>query len=124
MHEYLSRPFLQVIAFTLLSLAIIPLGRPKDANAVYSIAGIIYGVFILANSVIVAFVPRVWPYFFLSMLSSAFYLLVIAIIIPSYISVAKIKGSGESAMIFLLILYHPFALLLVIFLKWLYLKIF
>ncbi|ELR69374.1 hypothetical protein C900_05064 [Fulvivirga imtechensis AK7] len=35
----------------------------------------------------------------------------------------KLKGSGESGMIFLVIIYHPFLLLLVVFLKWVYGKI-
>jgi len=124
MHEYITRPFFQVIVFTLLSIVILPIARPKDANSVYTIAGIVYAVFIVVNSIIICFVPKMWPYFFYSMLFSIVYVLATAVIMSLYIDITKTEGSGETAMIFLIIMYHPLASLLVIFLKWAYLKIF
>lgn len=124
MHEYLGKPLIQVLVFTFLSVVVIAISRPKDANAVYTIAGIVYIAFILVNSFYIVFIPNVWTYFFYSMLFSLLYLLIISIIIPGYINIAKIMGSGESGMIFLVIMYHPVAALLVIFLKWIYLRVF
>lgn len=124
MHEYFGKPFIQILFFIFLSVIIIVFSRPKDANAVYTIAGIVYIVFILVNSFYVFFIPNMWTYFFYSMLFSLLYLLIISIILPGYINLAKIAGSGESGMIFLVIMYHPLAVLFVIFLKWIYLRVF
>jgi hypothetical protein len=124
LQAFIGRPFFQAIFFILLSLVILPFARSKDANSVYTIAGILFAFFIITNCGMVCFVPKVWPYFFYSMLFSLAYLLIIAIIVPAYISLMKIEGSGESGMIFLIILYHPVLLLVMIFLKWIYLKLF
>lgn len=38
--------------------------------------------------------------------------------IPSMLKILHLKGSGESAMAFLMLIYQPFALLLVMVVKW------
>jgi hypothetical protein len=121
MQDYIVRPFFQMAAFTLLSMAMVSIARPKYAESVLNIAGAAYGVFILVNSGLVFFVHQVWSYFFYSMLFSVVYLLVTALTIPTYIKLTKANGSSENAMVFLIAMYHPFALLLAIFLHWFFL---
>ena len=124
MQEFIERPLLQAGFFILLSIVILPIVRPKDADSVWSIAGAVYGVFILVNSVLILFVPRVWFYFLYSMLFSFVYLLATAVTIPAYIKLTNTAGSNENAMVFLVAMYHPLAALLVIFLQWAYLTVF
>jgi hypothetical protein len=52
MQEYIGRPSFQVAFFILLSLVLIPIARPKNADSVWSIAGVVYAVFIGVNSVL------------------------------------------------------------------------
>ena len=124
MQEYIGRPSFQVAFFILLSLVIVPIARPKNADSVWSIAGVVYAVFIGVNSVLTLFVQQVWSYFLYSMLFSCVYLIATALTIPAYIKITKTQGSNEGAMVFLVAIYHPLASLLVIFLQWAYSKIF
>ena len=118
-----TKPFFQMAVFTALSVVLLLLLRPKNVNAVYNTTGVIYAIFILVNSIVVVFAARHWPYFFSSILFSVLYVVTVSFLAPLYIRLARLDGSGESGMIFLVIIYHPFALLLVIFLKWAYFKI-
>jgi hypothetical protein len=70
------------------------------------------------------FIVNIWPYFFISLLCSVGYLLVVSFLAPLLIQLQRAEGSGESAMIFLVIIYHPFILLLMFLAKWMYLKLF
>lgn len=115
---YLLKPYAHVIVFLVVTFVGFILLRPKDANALYTMAGVIYVVFILANSVLIYFAQNTWPYFFVSLLFSLIYLMAVSLLSSLYIQMAKVDGSGESAMMFLVILYHPVVLLLVIFVKW------
>jgi len=120
---YLSRPHVHVLIFLAISLAVFFVLRPKDANSLYSMAGVVYAVFILANSILIFYAPNTWSYFFTSLLFSLVYLLAIALMASMYIHLAKVEGSGESAMVFLVVMYHPLALLFMIFLKWIISKV-
>ena len=120
---YLSRPYFHVLVFLAISFAVFLLLRPKDANSLYTMAGVVYAVFILVNSLLIFYAPNTWSYFFTSLLFSLIYLLAIALMASMYIHLAKVEGSGESAMVFLVIMYHPLALLLTIFLKWIISKL-
>jgi hypothetical protein len=124
MQEHVERPLLQMVVFIVLSVVTIPVVKPKNADLVWTIAGAIYAVFIVVNSVLICLVSKVWPYFFSSMLCSFVYLLVAGLAIPTYISITKTVGSNESGMVFIMAMYHPLASLLVIFLKWTYQKVF
>lgn len=121
---FVARPYLQAITFLLFSLLALLIIRPKEVNAVYTISGVIYALFIIANCVLLFFVPRVWPYFFQSMLFSVLYIIVVALLIELYVRIFAASGDGESGMIFLVVMYHPVAALLAIFLKWVYHQIF
>jgi hypothetical protein len=118
--DFVSRPYLQASAFIVVTVLVLTIVRPREADTSYSLSGVIYVVFIVANCVMMFFVPRIWPYFLYSMLSSALYIVVVATVIEIYNRMASATGSGESGMIFLVIIYHPPAALLAIFLKWLY----
>lgn len=69
------------------------------------------------------FFDNQWQYFLYAMGFSIAYILAIAIIMPILIKILKMEGSGESAMAFLFIIYHPVGLMVVMQAKWLYLKI-
>ena len=118
-NDYLTKPYAHVVVFIVLTFAILVLVRPRDANALYTIAGVVYVLFVLTNSVLIYFVPNTWTYFFMSLLFSVIYIVVFSFLSSLYIRMADVDGSGESGMIFLVIIYHPIALLLVVFVKWL-----
>mgnify|MGYP001250918149 CR=1 FL=1 len=122
--ELLQRPFVQMLAFVLLTIPAISIIGPKSADHAWTIAGFIYIGFILVNSILICFASHSWSYFFYSLGFSVLYLVSIFIVITILIRLFKIEGSGESAMTFLFIIYHPVLLLFILFLKWAYLKIF
>lgn len=116
--EFLSKPYGLAIGFLVVMLFIFVLLRPKNPNTLYTIAGVLYVIFILANSVMIFFAENTWSYFFISLLFSLLYLFAVELLTSTYIRIARADGSGESAMIFLVIIYHPFVLLLAILVKW------
>lgn len=92
--------------------------RPGSANAMWNTAGVLYIGFILANAVFLLFADGTRAYFFISLACSLAYILAAGILVSGLIRVLKINGSGESAMIFLSVIYHPVVLLLMVLLKW------
>jgi len=122
-NEYLSKPYVHVVVFLAITLAVFVLLRPKDANVLYTMAGIVYAVFILTNSILIFFTQHTWSYFFISLLFSIIYIVAVVLLASMYIRLAKVEGSGETAMMFLIIIYHPLAMLLVVFVKWIISKI-
>lgn len=124
MFNLLQRPFVQASAGVVLSLLAVFIIRPKTADKTWLIAGLLFIGFMLVNSAFMIMAPHPWIYFFSSLGCSALYLLAIGIVLPALVKILNIEGSGESAMVFIFILYHPVGLLLVLFLKWLYLTLF
>ncbi len=122
--EWLQRPYIQALLFILLTLLFVFIVRPKNADKTWSTAGLLFIVFMLVNSVLICTVSNSWSYFFYSLGCSVLYLGTIAIIIPFLTKILKIEGSGESAMVFIWIIYHPIVLLIVLSLKWTYFKFF
>jgi len=122
--ELLQKPFIQVLAFLLLTIISIVVIGPKNADSTWNIAGIIFIVFMIVNAIVICVVPQHWTYFFYSLGCSILYLISIAVIIPIMTKLFKIEGAGESAMIFIYIIYHPVFLLFMLFLKWVYFKVF
>jgi len=114
----LRQPLYQALLFLLLTLISIPFLSSKNANAVWNVAGVLYAAFILANAVFSWFADNTWTYFFISLGYSLLYILIVGMLVPSLISALKISGSGESAGIFLFIIYHPLILLFIILVKW------
>lgn len=117
---FIVRPYLQAIAFILVSVLALLIFRPREVNAVYTLSGVIYAVFIVVNCILLFFVPKVWPYFFFSMLFSVLYIIIVALLIELYVRIFSASGDGESGMIFLVVMYHPLAALLAILLRWAY----
>lgn len=111
------KPYAQALAGLLFTMAVL-LIRPGNANSLYTRAGVIYVLFILANSVILFFVENNASYFFISLLCSVVYLIAVSLLCSMFIRLLRAQGSGESAMVFLVIIYHPVALLLVTLAKW------
>jgi hypothetical protein len=114
----LREPLYQVAFFLLLTMVLIPFLRSKGPNAIWNVAGVLYIAFIFANAIFFWFEDGTWSYFFISLVYSLLYLLLAGGLVSFLIKALKIDGSGESAMIFLVIIYHPVILLLVILLKW------
>ncbi len=122
--ELLQKPFVQMLLFLCLTILSVLIIKPKDCDKTWNIAGIVFIGFILVNSILICIATNSWSYFFYSILFSLLYLIIISILIPALINLLEVEGSGESAMIFLFIIYHPVCLLLMLFLKWAYFKLF
>lgn len=122
--ELLQKPLIQMLVLITLTIITVIGIEPKNANHTWTIAGCFYIAFIVLNSILICMVSNHWSYFFYSIGFSILYILSIGMIISAYIKIANIEGSGESAMIFLFIIYHHVALLLILLVKWAYFKIF
>lgn len=64
------------------------------------------------------FTDSPWHYFFYSIGFALAYILVIAILMRGVLSILKLKSSEESAMAFLIVIYQPVALIVVMLIKW------
>jgi hypothetical protein len=122
-YSNLQNPLLQAIVFLLLMIPVIFIARPKNIDSVYTVAGIIYALFIIVNITLYFVSNDVWIYFFLSLLAS-FGVMGLGYLIVVFFTryIFKYDGGHESSMIFLIIIYHPPALLLAILLKWIFFK--
>lgn len=118
--DFIHPPLYQLIFFVLLTAVSVPFFKNKDANRIWNIAGLFYIGFILTNSVLAWFAEASWVYFFTSLGCSLLYIVIIGILISVFIRLLKLNGSGETAMIFIYIIYHPILLLLVIGVKWVF----
>lgn len=114
----LKNPAYQALLFLILTPIIIFAGQPKSADTAWLIAAYVFALFLVVNAGLVWFDDRPWHYFFYSIGFALGYLLVIAIIMAGLLRVLKLGSSGESAMAFLILIYQPFALLLVMLVKW------
>jgi hypothetical protein len=114
----IQKPAYQALLFLLLTPILIFVVRVKNADAAWNIAAYAFGLFLIVNAGLLWFDDSPWRYFFYSIGLAVGYLLVIALIMPGLIRILKLKGSEESAMAFLILIYHPFALLLVMLAKW------
>ncbi|MEZ4945427.1 MAG: hypothetical protein R2804_07875 [Cyclobacteriaceae bacterium] len=120
--DTLHKPLYQALLLLLVTIPILLLSSPKNADSAWLIAGFCYLAFIVLNIVAQWFSVNQWQYFFYSISFSIAYILVIAVIMPILIKLLKLEGAGESAMAFLFIIYHPVGLLIVMFAKWIYFK--
>lgn len=118
LYQLTGKPIYQGLLFILLSIMATLIANPKKADTIWVIGGLVYCFFILANAVLAFFTTNTWHYFFISLGVSLLYLVVIAIVVNIFTNVYRLKGTEESAMIFLVIIFHPLVLLLSIFLKW------
>ena len=111
-------PAYQALLFLLITPILIFAIRPKTTDAAWSIAAYAFALFLIVNAGLLWFDNSPWRYFFYSIGVAVGYLLIIAIFMPGLLRVLRLKGSEESAMAFLVLIYQPFALLLVMLSKW------
>ncbi|MDB5255890.1 MAG: hypothetical protein JWM14_585 [Chitinophagaceae bacterium] len=122
--QLIQKPVYQALLFVLLTLVLAWIVKPKTADKIWVIGGLMYCFFILTNFVLSFWAIDTWSYFFISLGFSLLYLAVIVLVVKVLMKMLKLEGSEESAMIFLVIIFHPFFLLLAIFFKWGFLKMF
>jgi hypothetical protein len=115
---FIQKPAYQVLLFVLLTPILIFLIRPKSADQAWLIAAFTFGAFLIVNATLLWFDDSPWRYFFYSLGFAVGYILLIAIIMPGLLRVLQLRSSEESAMAFLILIYQPFALLLVMLAKW------
>ncbi len=118
--ELIQKPGYQVLLFVCTTILLTLITRPRSSDKIWVVAGLLYFLFILTNAIFVFNESEVWSYFFISLGFSFLYLLVIAVTVKVLIKVLKRKGEEESAMIFLIVIFHPILLLVSIFLGWIF----
>jgi hypothetical protein len=114
----LQKPAYQVFLFLLLTPIIIFVIRPKSADKAWGIAAVTFALFLIVNAVLLWFDDNPWRYFFYSIGFAVGYILFITIIMRGLLRLLRLESSEESAMAFLILIYQPFALLLVMLTKW------
>ena len=110
----IEAPWYQIPIFLSLTILLLTFLRTSNANSVWTITGGIYAVFILTNSFLVWGTESPWIYLGISILCSFGYLLLAGWVASVCIKWRKMNGSGESAMLFLIIIYHPVLLVILI----------
>lgn len=118
----LQKPLYQALLFLLLTPILILVIQPKSAEHAWSIAAYTFGIFLIANAVLLWFDDSPWRYFFYSIGCALGYVLLIAIVMRILSRSLRLESSEESAMAFLIIIYQPVALLVVMLAKWLVTK--
>jgi len=119
---FIQKPAYQALLFLSLTPILIFAIQPKSADVAWLIAAGTFVLFLIVNAGLLWFDDSPWRYFFFSIGLAMGYLLLIAIIMPGLLKVLKLKSSEESAMAFLVLIYQPFALLLVMLVKWIVTK--
>lgn len=114
----IKNPVYQALLFLLLTPVIIFIFRPKSADKAWSIAVVIVALFLIVNAGLMWVADSPWRYFFYSIGCLFVYILLIVVIMPGLLKILQVERSGESAMAFLIGIYQPFALLLVMLIKW------
>jgi bacteriorhodopsin len=117
-HVLIQKPAYQALLFLVLTPILIFVIQPKSVDSAWLIAVCAFVLFLIVNAGLSWFSDSPWRYFFYSIGFAVVYILIIAIMIPGLLKILQLKGSGESAMAFLLLIYQPFALLLVMAVKW------
>ena len=124
MHLFIQKPAYQALLFLLLTPILIFVLRPKSADMAWLIAAYTFIMFLIVNAGLLWFDDNPWRYFFYSIVCALGYLLLVAIILRGLLSVLRLESSEESAMAFLIMIYQPFALMLVMLVKWIVTKYF
>lgn len=119
---FLKKPAYQALLFFLLTPALILILQPKNADKAWLIAAYLFIFYLVMNAGLLWFDNSPWRYFFHSISFTVAYLLLIAFTMPGLMKILQIQGSGESAMAFLLLIYQPVALLIIILAKWIVTK--
>lgn len=120
--NYIRGPHYQVILCLSIIILLFVIIRPAQLDRLWVIAGVLYLVFILINAISIWFADHVWSYFFYSLLISVLFLFVANGLVNLYSKLWQLEGSGESSMIFLVIIYHPVLLLAVMLVRWFFMR--
>ena len=120
--QALHKPWYQASLLLALTVLLLIVVRPKQQDSLWLIAGLGYALFILVNAVAIWFSDSPWTYVLQSLLIAVLYLAAAAAVVTLFAPLLHAQGSGESAMVFLIIIYHPLALALVKLCQWLYLS--
>ncbi|HEY5824639.1 MAG TPA: hypothetical protein VIT44_09745 [Cyclobacteriaceae bacterium] len=115
---FIQKPAYQALLFLILTLILILVIQPKSADMAWNIAAYTFFFFMIVNAGLLWFDDSPWRYFFYSIGIVVCYVLFIVIMMAGLLRVLQLKGSEESAMAFLIMIYQPFALLLVMLVKW------
>jgi len=118
----IQKPAYQAILFLLLTPILIFVLQPKSADKAWTIAFYTFVGFLIVNAGLLWFDDSPWRYFFYSIGFAVGYVLLIAIMMSVLLRVLRLENSGESAMAFLILIYQPFALCLVMLVKWMVIK--
>jgi len=118
----IQKPAYQALLFLLLTPLLIFVIQPRSADTAWSIAAFVFVLFLIVNAGLLWFDDSPWHYFLYSIGCSLVYLLLISIIMPGLLKILTLKSSEESAMAFLVLIYQPFALLMVMLVKWIVTK--
>jgi hypothetical protein len=118
LHSLIQNPAYQALLFLLLTPILVFVIQPKSADTAWIISAYTFALFLIVNAGLLWFDDNPWRYFFYSILSVVGYVLFIAIIMPGLLRVLKLKNSEESSMAFLMLIYQPFVLLLLMLIKW------
>lgn len=114
----LQKPVYQAVLFLLFTPLLIFVLRPESADKAWQIAVYVFGVFLVVNAALLWFAEKPWGYFFYSIASALLYILLIALIMRVVLRLLRVESSEESAMAFLIVIYQPFALMLMMLLRW------
>jgi hypothetical protein len=114
----IQKPLYQALLFLVLTPILIFVIQPKNVDSAWLIAVYAFVLFLIVNAGLLWVSDSLWRYFFYSIGFAVVYILIIAIMMPGLLKILQLKGSGESAIAFLLLIYQPFALLLVMAVKW------
>ena len=114
----IKKPAYQALLFFLLTPISIFLLQPKNADMAWLVAVYLFIMFLVVNAGLLWFDNNPWRYFFHSISFIVAYVLIIAFTMPGLLSLLKLKGSGESAMGFLFLIYQPAVLFIIMFAKW------
>ncbi|MEJ7644669.1 MAG: hypothetical protein WKF87_08735 [Chryseolinea sp.] len=120
---FIQKPGYQALLFSLLTPILILIIQPKSSETAWLIAVYTFVVFLLVNAAFLWFADGPWRYFFYSIGFALAYILFVAVMMPGVLRLLRLQSSEESAMAFLVVIYQPIALLLVMFVKWMVTKL-
>ena len=121
-YSLIKQPAYQALLCLLLTPIFIFILKPKSADKAWAVAMYVFALFLIINAGFLWFDSSPWRYFFYSLGFALGYILCVAVMMPQILKVLKLKSSQESAMAFLIIIYQPFVLLLIMLVKWIVTK--
>jgi hypothetical protein len=116
---FILKPACQALLFVILTPVCIFIIKPKTADKAWTVATYLFAAYLIANAILIWFDENYWRYFFYSLGFFICYITLIATTMPALLRILRLRSSQESAMAFLIVIYQPFVLLFMLFVKWL-----